>query len=188
MLTLELSSYVLEIPHGGRDQNPPIGIAIFQVLVVFFTSYRCIVKSRKRGCFLNFTIEKWLWRGKSLTWLFLWRFEGILQVKRDGRIIWREQRLRNGVLTSCGGWALWWILVKCPEWNWITCLFFSCWVWCQQTFYCQHKELFLLFPTNLNTFRPFRTTSIIDFSNCALKEDKWWKRILAILPPILGHF
>ena len=35
MLTLELSSYVLEIPQEGLDQNPPIGIAIFQVLVVF---------------------------------------------------------------------------------------------------------------------------------------------------------
>ena len=33
-------------------------------------------------------------------------------MERDGNIIWWENW--NGVLTSCGGWALWWFLVKSP--------------------------------------------------------------------------
>ena len=56
-----------------------------------------------KGGFSQVYHYKWLWRGN---------LRGFLQVKRDGKIKWSEQWKR--VITSYGGWALWWILVKPP--------------------------------------------------------------------------
>ena len=116
---------------------------------MFLTSCTCKVKSRKRGNFHKSTIEKWLWRGY---WTVLYGiFKGFVQVKRDGKIIWQEQW--NGVLTSCGCWALWWFWSSPPlgyiflfvgEVGFRTFEHWQCWI--HDTGLPQHYSLTLVNP------------------------------------------
>ena len=66
---------------------------------------------KKRGCFHQSTTKNGC---GDVIWLFLryTNLRGFLLLKRGSKMIWWEQW--NGVLASCGGWALWWVFVKFP--------------------------------------------------------------------------